>query len=169
MQPISKRTMNAIRDNIDFIHGLTSGEDGYTGSLHDIGGRVYEITREMLSRGVLIKSYVGKGKKLYNYRWNVNAMAPTNEFYKSIAKAVIKHERDAHTRRREQAKSNLPVVPETIREDSTSKTQDTLFHQENQILPLAGFTSGELWDELKRRGATIEDNRIVLCIKEYLN
>lgn len=35
--------------------------------------------------------------------------------------------------------------------------------------PFDGFTDQELWDELKKRGYTIEDNRLVIVKKTYLN
>lgn len=163
MKPISRKTQQAIREQVDFIYGLTSGENGYTGSIKSIGSRVYEITREMLSRGVLIKTYAGNGKgKLYNYRWNEGAMAPTNEFYKNISKAIIKRERNRGERKRERAKDNQPVIIEEVKEVPNSLFEAIEGHERERALSLDVYTIQELWDELKRRGCYIEDGNLAL-------
>lgn len=42
-------------------------------------------------------------------------------------------------------------------------------HSGTKATGLGGFTDQELWDELKKRGYTAEDNRLVIVKKEYLN
>ena len=148
-------TLKQVREKVDFIYELTSSEGGYTGSMSNSGTRFKHITTIMVKRGILIKS----GTQLHpNYRWNENAMAPTDNLYKSIAKEMVKTEREWSMRNRTkntgEKKESLEEVAQINRDKETGlwiieyNEAQGLFHTDSILEREDGkrYTSHELND-----------------------
>ena len=101
-----------------------------------------KVSAELVSRGVLKKSRKGVH---FHYVWAANC-APTDTFYKNVAKSISDHQKEIDAKRR----AEKPVVVEKIVEKS-----------------LSAYSIQELWDELKSRGVQIEDNKLVVIKKTY--
>lgn len=139
-----------VKDIIDTIYELTK-ESPYNGSFHTKGGRFSHVATILKNRGCIIRS----GDKFHPvFSWNPNAMAPTKTFYESVLKDVVTEERQSSMRSQEK-KNSLRMTPE-----------DTEPEKITPRFSITEFSAQELWDEIKRRGYTIENNRLVR--KDYL-
>lgn len=138
---MDKGYLQACKKHIDFIYELT--KEGYDGSMSSFGSATLtKVSAELVSRGVLKKSRKGVH---FHYVWVANC-APTDTFYKNVAKSISDHQKEIDAKRR----AEKPVVVEKIVEKS-----------------LSDYSIQELWDELKSRGVQIEDNKLVVIKKTY--
>lgn len=149
----SKRKSNLlkrVKDIIDDIYVKTSAEGGYRGKFKDMTSRVRQIAALLRKREILQTS--GYRENII-WTWNPVAMEPTDTLYKSIAKEVSKKESEyaKNWRDRQDAKK---MLTESIIEESMSD--------------MSRYSDQELWDELKRRGYSIEGNRLVIVKRDYL-
>ena len=85
-------------------------------------------------------------------------MAPTRVLYGNIVSDIRKAKREQNARRN-RAKNQEPVIEKNC--DATEKPDREAVSQSNVHNPLENFTIQELWDEIKRRGCTIDDNKLV--------
>ena len=138
---MDKGYLQTCKKHIDFIYELT--KEGYAGSMSSFGSATLtKVSAELVSRGVLKKSRKGVH---FHYVWAANC-APTDTFYKNVAKSISDHQKEIDAKRR----AEKPVVVEKIVEKS-----------------LSAYSIQELWDELKSRGVQIEDNKLVVIKKTY--
>ena len=138
---MDKGYLQTCKKHIDFIYELT--KEGYAGSMSSFGSATLtKVSAELVSRGVLKKSRKGVH---FHYVWAANC-APTDTFYKNVAKSISDHQKEIDAKRR----AEKPVVVEKIVEKS-----------------LSDYSIQELWDELKSRGVQIEDNKLVVIKKTY--
>lgn len=144
-------TLKKVKEIVDFIYDVTGGE-GSTGGWGSYSSRTQIIVQIMVSRGILKRS---GPKPRPHYIWAAN-MAPTSALYKSIAEDMVRKERES-VKKHYAAKQLVVEKPDVACVKQESKPS------------LDSFTSQELWDELKRRGYDIEDCRLVVVRKEYLN
>ena len=126
---MDKGYLQTCKKHIDFIYELT--KEGYAGSMSSFGSATLtKVSAELVSRGVLKKSRKGVH---FHYVWAANC-APTDTFYKNVAKSISDHQKEIDAKRR----AEKPVVVEKIVEKS-----------------LSDYSIQELWDELKSRGVQI--------------
>lgn len=130
---------------IDTTYRLTSREGGHKGGLTRILGEKQDfqtrVLRELRKRGVLLL----QGRRNVTYRWSPTAMAPTEFFYKSVAKSL-----------------NLkPAAPAKPKEEHAIGVVKAGEHAGKvAVASLEPFSDQELWDELKKRGARIVDGTL---------
>lgn len=150
-----------VKETIDFVYDyLSPHPDGIVMNAKSLGGVPRSIVTVLVHRGIVQKTYVASsGRKGVecSYKW-VATMAPTKTLYGSITDEI----RDTRKRRKEAWKKK----PEqsAVAQDPTPQELPKEY-----VTTLDGFSSQELWDELKARGYSIEDNRLVIIKKAYLN
>ena len=139
-----------VKDIIDTIYELTK-ESPYKGSFHTKGGRMSTVATILNKRGCIVRS----GDKLHPvWSWNPSAMAPTKAFYESVLKEVLGVEH-GYAENAKAKRDSLRMIP-----------KDTEPEKITPRFSITDFSAQELWDEIKRRGYTIEGNRLVR--KDYL-
>lgn len=148
----SPATLKKVKGMVDFIYEITIGE-GYKGSLAKSPTRERYIMSILVKRGIVVKEGDIKNRV---YRW-VAPLPPTKTLYKTIGDEMVANEMDMAKRSREKkaARSAKPVEGEK--------------EAPVQVAGLEGFSDQALWDELKKRGYAIEDGRLVVVTKSYLN
>lgn len=137
-----------IKSCIDTIYELT--KEGYVGSMGSLGDTILmKVSTELVNRGVVKKDRL-KGST-YKYTW-VATSAPTETFYKNILTHLRSYQKGIDAKNRALKKSKFEVKPAV----------------ESVVVKIDSFSTQELWDELKRRGAVIENNQLVIVTKVAL-
>lgn len=147
-----------VKETIDFVYEfLAPHPEGIVMNAKSLGAVPRSIVTILVSRGILQKTYVKADGRIgveCSYKWAAT-MSPTKTLYGSVTGEL----RDIRKRRNEaRKKSDHVVAQETVPQESPKE----------YVTTLDGFSSQELWDELKKRGYTIEDNRLVIIKKAYL-
>lgn len=144
-----------VKETIDFVYEyLAPHPDGIVMNAKSLGGVPRSIVTILVSRGILQKTYVnavGRRGVECSYKWAAT-MSPTKTLYGSVTDEL----RNIRKQRKEAGKKSKQVV-----------AQETV--PKEYVTTLDGFSAQELWDELKKRGYSIEDNRHVIIKKAYLN
>lgn len=144
---LAPSTIKFVKNTVELIYGLTSDGGVYRGGFKNETTRFRRIASILVKRGSLIKE--GSQRNL-TYRWNPVAMAPTKVFITSIASELVeenrRHQRKSYHKKKVAEGKPLPG--------------------DLQKASLDYFTIQQLWDELKRRGCSIEDNQLVLVKRE---
>lgn len=150
---ISPETLRKVKEVIVTVYELTNTEEGYRGSMHTSGTRFSLIVTILTKRGILIK---GGSPTSPVYKWFNPAQAPTKNLYKSVGSELVLKERSygkkcyQNKRKKQEGSSKTEEAPaqvEAVVSDSRS---------------LDMYSVQELWDELKRRGCYIEDNKLAV-------
>ena len=108
------------------------------------------IVGELVKRGVLSKVRHSKGYRkgvFYAYKWTA-ASEPTTHFVRSVADAIHKNQRDQVARR--YASNPVGII---------ANTGEPVYVKSDYI---SKMTVEELWAELKKRGAVIKDNKLMI-------
>jgi len=153
--PVVKKTVDAIYDY------LIQHPDGITMSAAEYGKRGARVCTRLVSRGIVEKRFLGRGNG-WRYKWAAT-MAPTKVLYGSIAQELYDEDRAFYMRKSDKKKREKATVEITPLEEEKPVTPITV------IQAIDAFTDQELWDELKSRGYSIEDNRLVVTRKVYLD
>lgn len=160
---IRPSTLRQIRQFVDTIYELTSGTP-YGGTFKDETKRFRDVSAILVKRGIVRCDigFNGKNKRLTTYSW-VAPMAPTDVLYKSIAQEIVDRERKHNKTYRSKhfKKEDMSSSLKRGSDGVDSERPDCVFS-------IKDCSAQELWDEIKRRGYTIEDNRLVKIQKEYL-
>ena len=146
-----------VKESIDFIYNLTTEQpDGYRGGFATFDNVTKAFIPALVKRGVVSKEQDRtKERTQFVYKW-VPAMAPNKTLYGNIAEDIRKSRRE-HSRAMRDRKA----------EARKAKAEQAVV-EPAEVAPLASFSTKELWEEIKRRGYSIEDNRLVIVRKEYL-
>lgn len=147
-----------VKEAVDFIYEMLAGRtEPYHFSAEGLGRYVSLCNTCLIKRGIVKKEiYSSVGGVRYAYTW-VATMAPTRTLYENItndvraAQKVSKRNSNAHA-----AKSLKPVVGLDLPDTPTQKGLDA-------------YSTQQLWDELKRRGCVIDDNRLAIISKTYFD
>lgn len=154
------------KEAIDLVYSLTSNQE-YKEGFNKLGSAVVRnVVTELVRRGVLKKTHYPMGGTKgfhYGFQW-IAPSAPTNNFVKSVADAIRARQREYLTnerrRKRTQAsampEAEMPPIPAETQTPSVDAIKDYIDH----------LTDQELWDILKRRGAAIRNNRLVI-VREF--
>lgn len=164
---VANSTMKIVREKVDFIFELTNTENGYTGSLHaGYGTRFSEVATILTRRGCILKSGHTNNP---NYKWFNPTVAPTKNFYLSIAKEMVAKERERtsnwykkHKKKTEAAKpveEPAPAVAKEVEPPVVRFKRDSLH----------SYSIQELWNELKSRGCYIADGKLAQGVVTYFD
>lgn len=155
-----------VAETIDFVHEyLRPFPDGCEFSAKDTGTQGRIVVRILLRRGIISMKKMHNGKA--RYKW-VADMAPTKVLYQSVAAEIRDAQRETSKKYRTtkvaDKNAETPVVeaPEEIPAEPVQM-------EAPKVNILERFSDQELWDELKARGYVIEDNRLVIVKKAYLD
>lgn len=142
--------LGRYKELIDFIYNATKDEE-YKDGFKGLGDQLLIlIVGELVKRGVLSKVRHSKGYRkgvFYAYKWTATS-EPTPHFVRSVADAIHKNQRDQVARRYAASPVGLAAntgEPVYVKSDYISK-----------------MTVEELWAELKKRGAVIKDNKLMI-------
>lgn len=155
-----------VKETIDFAYEmLIQHQDGVVFSPSGLGFNEARVFAILYKRGIIERTCTARTKgpgHEYKYKWAANS-APTKVLYGSITDEL----RDIDRKKRERKKARKQRQPD-VRDEVAPIIVDP--PQKERIIALAGFSSQELWDELERRGCTIENNIpvIITITKEYL-
>ena len=165
-----------VKEHIDSIYEKTfDGE--YIGTWKQFNNRLLEeCVTELIKRGIMTKtSYqrIGSRGRRYTFHWAVSSK-PTNHLAVSIGDA-IRHKqaarRDAY--REKMKKSNQKNSIEYIKVDAQEAPEaNALLHTPSYTFSstmLSQYTDSQLWEELKKRGYEIENGRLVIITRKYLD
>ena len=146
---VTKHRYEETKRIIDYIYTVTSNDYPH-GSWTNESYNVKRIVTILIKRGVLIN--IGDNKfKRTAYKWNPAAMEPNETFYKSIAQEIADSDRRY---RLAKMGDKTPTKTETVR----PTLSETAIAVKSKIVD---FTAQELWNELKRRGYSIEGDKLV--------
>lgn len=172
------KTLAQVKEIVDDIYVRSSMDGGHHGGLWKMGARYANVGKIMLDVGSIIKS--GHDQKPI-YTWNPVAMAPTKQFYKTVAEKMVMKERAYASKSRgkksddkkelveEKPSTEIPnLAPFTINETITNNLIEEAAEQIAKI-SIHDFTIQELWEEIKAQGGYIKDNRLAYTQTIYLN
>ncbi len=173
-----KNYLGRIKESVDFIYALvTEKPEGYQGGFDTFTQTIVKkVARVLVKRGILVHSTTGRGKGergcRHYYKW-ASDMAPTNVLYKSVMTQIREEKREEDSKRY-QAKKQNGLNPVAVVEDESKGIPAEVINsvidaKKEYVTTLDGFSSQELWDELKRRGISIEGDRLVIVKKAYLD
>lgn len=158
-----------VKDTIDFVYEmLINNPDGLQISFKDYGKIEKRIVSILIKRGIITKTPISTGRRgcAWKYKW-IATMPPTKVLYGSVVDEYRDIQRAWKSSSNEKKKDYLHATTEK-KEDAVVLPVVEL-PQEERINALDGFSDQELWDELKKRGYSIEDNRLVIVKKTYLD
>jgi len=165
---LNQRTLlGKVKDAIDYIYELTANTP-YRGGFSEYEKVVSDTARILVGRNIISREQDHtKTRRAFIYKW-VATMAPTDTLYKSVTQELRdtqrRYEHNCKSRKKEQAQQDAPAEVVGIRTDNA----EPVFKISDIPSFLKSLPAQDLWDELKRRGYTIEDNRLVLIKKDYL-
>lgn len=153
--PVVKKTVDSVYEY------LIQHPDGIGMSAMEYGKRGARVCSKLVSRGIISKEGLGRGKG-WKYRWEAT-MAPTKVLYGSIAQQLYDEDRIHKANSRKRAVASSRSVPEQVVPQVIATPAPEL----KPGVDLSVISDQVLWEELKRRGYTIDGNR--LAKKEYLD
>ena len=166
-----KNYIKGVAANIDTIYEFT--KDGWDGTFTAFNNSpLNKVVTELVKRGVLVRTYPGKGRRNTHYEWAAPS-APTKTFYKSVADALRKETRarddrylakKAAKKAQEAEKPSNPIPLVVSHEEPTPP----ILKVEIASNGLKEATIEELWAELKSRGVMIENNQLVVIEKRVI-
>ena len=146
-----------VKEGIDFIYNITTEQDGgYRGGFSTFDSVTKLVIAELVKRGIVAREQDRtKPRTQFVYKWAVS-MSPTRALYGSVTDAIRKNRREYQQAKKDERKVQASDMLEEKKEQAAIES------------PIESFSTKELWDEIKRRGYSIEDNRLVIVRKEYL-
>lgn len=159
-----------VKETVDFIYELLiNSTDGVQFSFKDFGKTEQRIVSILIKRGIISKTTISTGRRgcAWKYKW-IATMPPTKVLYGSIVDEYRDIQRAWKSRSNEKMKKDsLPATNEKKEDAVVPPVVEP--PQEERINAIDGFSDQELWNELKKRGYSIEDNRLVIVKKTYLD
>lgn len=155
-----------VAETIDFVYEyLRPFPDGCEFSAKDTGNQGREVVRTLLRRGIISMKKMHNGKA--RYAW-VAEMAPTKVLYQSVAAEIRDSQREKNKKYSASKASAKPSEEPAVNEPEDAPVEPVQM-EAPKVNILECFSAQELWDELKARGYVIEDNRLVVVKKAYLD
>lgn len=177
------------KEMVDFVYELTKDKE-YTDGFAVYKNKILSlVVSEMVRRGVLQKKQLahypnGKKGRYFAFTWAAR-MAPTQNFVRSVANAIIERERvykdkyqkrvRAEKKQQKLAEAQAPDIPildveipdvNEVQEEVQQPIMQTSFVVTNPVsensISLKDATPQQLWDELKSRGAKVVDGKIII-------
>lgn len=150
-----------VKESIDFIYNITTEQgEGYRGGFSTFDNVTKRVIAELVKRGIVAKEQDRtKPRTQFVYKWAVGT-SPTRALYGSVTDTLRKNRREYNYEYNQSKKTEKKVqATDTVEEKKEQAAIES---------PIESFSTKELWDEIKRRGYSIEDNRLVIVRKEYL-
>lgn len=155
---VSPKMLKNVKEIIETIYEITQTE--YKGGFKKEGNLFRSVATILVKRGSIIKH----GERRHStYEWNPIAMKPTKVFIASVAEELARNKSEQNRRYKSKIKSQKSTDMNQI--ETEREKQEAGVVVDNPTL--AQYTIQELWDEIKRRGAVIEDNRLALHTVTY--
>lgn len=160
-----------VKETVDFVYEyLAPHPEGIEMNARSLGLTQCRVVTILLKRGIVAKKAIRAPHRrgvVWIYKWAAT-MAPTKNLYGSVTDQLRDDSRRQHQNQK-RGKAQKPEEP--IQEPQPQDTiQVSIEGPKNEyVTTLDGFSAQELWDELKKRGYTIEDNRLVIVKKAYLD
>ena len=154
-----------VKETIDFVYEyLAAHPEGIEMSAKSLGLTQCRIVSLLIKRGIVQKNAISaKGRRgcIWRYKWVAT-------LYGSIVDQLRDDSRRQHQNRK---RGKLQKTEAPIQEPKPQDTMQVSVDEPKKeyVTTLDGFSAQELWDELKKRGYTIEDNRLVIVKKAYLD
>ncbi len=170
-----------VKEHIDSIYEKTCDGE-YIGTWKQFDCRLLEeCVTELIKRGIMTKtSYqrIGSRGRRYTFHW-VASSKPTNHLAVSIGDA-IRHKQAA---RRDNYRVKQAAIKSRIQKDANVPVEHDIkldiydmglpigenIKSIKDVMSIASFTDVDLWNELKRRGYEIENGRLVIITRKYLD
>lgn len=166
-QPLSK----TVKEAVDLVFELTtSNPDGYEMKAKDLGRTGGSVVKILHQRGILERIRMKNRVHAFLYKW-VAASAPTKVLYGSITQELSDKVRKMNEKYNAKKKSAEKASVDVIAEETVPAPAVETFHDGPvQVAPsLDPFSAQELWDELKRRGYSADENGLFIVKKTYLD
>lgn len=155
---VSPKMLKDVKDAVELIYEITQEE--YREGFKKEGKLFSRVAAELVKRGSLIKT---GDRRWATFKWNPVAMKPTKLFIASVAEKLAEERRAWNKNHRERTKAkNNPDMNQIETEREKQEAGVVL-----DTPSLAQYTIQELWDEIKRRGGDIKNNR--LAIVSYID
>ena len=154
--------LGKIKDAIEEIYRITNENGGFKGAMVGYPTVFSRVMHVLVSRGIVSRKQTSAFPKAYSYVW-VAQSHPTCTLYKSVYQEI----RDKQKGYEERSKARKKGVNAPAQEEDVSTPEVAPTPIPGNVI--AGFTDQELWDELKGRGYFIEDNRLAVVKKSYLD
>lgn len=161
-----------IKEYLDSIYEKTCDGE-YIGTWKQFNNRLLEeCVTELIRRGIVTKSpyqRIGSRGRHYTFHWAAS-LQPTKHLAVSVGDAV----RDKQAARRrnyiDRNKANKIASAGVDSLNTISYTPvGTMITEHPSISDISAFSDSELWNELKNRGYEIEDGRLVVITRKYLD
>ena len=150
-----ERMLPRIKQTVDAVYEyLTPHPDGCGMAAKDFGKNNSRIVTLLVNRKIIEKTNLGHGE--YKYKWAAT-MSPTPTLYRSIALEIqTENQRyqDEYKRKKSSPKVEDCPVPVVVNELLEEKPVEKSPLEEIQ----------EMWERMKKLGATIENNQLVCKI-----
>ena len=162
----AKPLLGKIKEAIDAVYEMTVTPGGYHGHFTDYPTTVWRVVPILVQRNIVSRERDPMKARSFIYKW-VATMHPTATLYKSLEQEIRDKVRSYNkTAKGKEKKANKKEVPIVVDTPVVNDLVPAPVKKE-YVNSLDGFSSQELWDELKKRGFGIEGDRIVK--KAYLN
>lgn len=153
---VKPKTLKNVKDAVELLYEITQEE--YFGGFIKEKALVRKVATLMIEKGSIIKN--GGGRRV-SYKWNPVAMKPTKLFIASIAEEISEEKRAQNKRHRDKKKEekSKPITDmEQINIEREKQEAGVVVDNPS----IRQYTIQELWDEIKRQGGYIQDNRLAV-------
>ena len=163
-RPLSK----TVKETVDYVFSyLHPFPDGVVFSAKELGFNEKRVLKILTARGIIAREQVkGVYGKQFRYKWSA-AMPPTNVLYGSIADEIRDLDSVRTKKQNKKRKEKRNMGKETIIKQETENIIDPV--EQEDLVTLSGVPSQKLWDELKRRGYSADENGLFIVKKTYLD
>lgn len=149
-----KSTKQTVKETIDMVYEILSANpEGYELHARKMGFNAARCCSILVKRGIISKHYkIVNGNRLCIYKWEAT-IPPSKVLYGSVTEELMADQKNRRIRCSAQKKER-DVKTETPTPENPTYTPINL--------SMDCFTDQELWDELKRRGGTIKDGKMMI-------
>lgn len=152
-----------VKETIDFVFELLAPhQDGVTMKTTDFGFYGQMVVKILASRRIIERKKCSNNS--YKYKWVANHN-PTPVLYGSITDEI----RDITTRRSKAQEARKKEKRAALRKEPAPVAQPSVVTVREYVTDLDGFSAQELWDELKKRGYSIDNGGLYVTKKAYLD
>lgn len=149
----TERMLPRIKQTVDAVYEyLIPHPDGCGMAAKDFGKTNSRIVTSLVNRKIIERMNLGHGE--YKYKW-VATMCPTTTLYRSIALEIQAESRKYYETHKK--KVSAPKV-----EEAPAVVNELLEEKPVAKSPLEEIQ--EMWERMKKLGATIENNQLVCKI-----
>ena len=150
-----ERALPKIKQTVDSVYEyLIPHPDGCGMSAKDYGKKGARVISSLVNRKIIEKTNLGRGE--YKYKW-VATMRPTTTLYRSIALEIQAESRKYYETHKK--KISAPKV-----EDCPAPAVVNELLEEKPVAKSPLEEIQEMWERMKKLGATIENNQLVCKI-----